>query len=260
MIYASRTKPQLDYHREVVRLRSPSSFALAALAVTAACGGSDRDSGTPIDASPDAGGGGELDHQRFIGRLTATPTVAFGGSPFCNYTVTLREVVIDLTVRASTELTALTLSNNVVEATVGSCPFAPSPLSKQVFDHRGGPRSLPIESTVEPMLEGVSANQPKAIASGLVQAVSSGAYIATLRWERTDQPDPLLKWVVATARPVALARTSCEVNDLYCLGGTTGSLYRCTDGSRLRLVNPCVNGCALALPPSTAPHADEACR
>ncbi len=250
------------YHREVVRLRSTSFvLALAVVPATAACGGSDL-SGDGRDAGGDDGGpaGEELDHQRFIGRLTASPTVAFGGTPYCDYTVTLRDVVLDLTVRASTELTALTISNNVVEATVGSCPFTPSPVSQQVFDHRGGPRPLPIESTVQPTLEGLAANQPQAAASGMVQAVASGAYIATLRWERTDQADPLLKWVVATAMPVALARTSCEVNDLYCLGGTTGSLYRCTDGSRLRVVDACANGCALALPPSTAPHADEACR
>lgn len=238
----------------MLRLVLPAVFALAA-----GCGASRDDGAATPDAAPDGpiGGPREVRYERFIGRLAATPSVTFGGDPYCTYRVTLRDVVLDLAISAE-ELATMTIADTMVETIVGSCPFAPAPSNRQLFDHRGGPRQVAGDGTVQPALAGLAANQPLTGATAMLR-VAGGSADASLTWERLDQGPPL-KWVVATTTPVPLARASCEVDDLYCLGGTEGALFRCRDGIQLELLDRCPAGCPPSPLPSAEPHADEACR
>ena len=57
------------------------------------------DPGTGLDAARPDTTIGETDRgaQRYTGQLAMTSTVRFGGSPYCDYSVTLRNIVLDVT-------------------------------------------------------------------------------------------------------------------------------------------------------------------
>ncbi len=195
--------------------------------------------------------------QRYTGQLAMTSTVRFGGSPYCEYSVTLRSIVLDVTLHPTRGLTTMSIADTVDEAIVGTCPFPPAADSRQFFAFQGAQAANAAGAFV-PTMQGQPSNSPMTEATVLVTPRTETVVDASVRWERTDQGPPL-KWVVTTSSPVALQRVTCEMNDLYCLGTSTlGSLHRCSDGLHLVEVNRCPSGCA----PSQSPpgqHVDEAC-
>lgn len=223
-----------------------SRCAAALVVLVAAC---EADVGTTpdgpsVDAAPGPGPGGQADHVRYRGTLAASPTVQFGGDPYCTYSVTLRNVVLDVVVRGTEELTSMSIDDTMTEAIVGSCPYAPSPQSRQQFAHDSG-RPVPAnaEGTFTPLLTGVAANRPMTAATALVTIVDDARLQVTARWERTDQAPPL-KWIVATAAPVTVQAVTCERGALVCVGGSQGLLYSCEDGMHMAPVRLCAAGCA----------------
>jgi hypothetical protein len=164
-----------------------------------------EDSG-PSD--PDAGPGKPPPPIDFTGALAATAKVPFGGSPYCNYDVTLKQVAVDVHLLASGDVADATVTDTMVEDAPG-CQYPPQNPSNQSFAFASSEK---IAGGVKVTFTGAQDNKP---ATALVMtittsppdagadAASADGYPATLTWNRTDQPAPLAWKVTAkiTLRP-----------------------------------------------------------
>lgn len=232
---------------------------LAVLAVAACSPGVGSDA--PPTAAPDAGSmGGTGDPrglERFVGRAGTSPTVPFGGDPYCDYSITLKNIVAQVLADPQDGLVAMVVADTTSEAIVGTCPYAPAAMTRQVFEHTGGALAWSQDNTVGPNLQGNASNSPEADLGSILTREKDGSLTATLRWQRTDQTPPL-DWTVLMPAPLVLERVACETGDIYCIGGSlAGTEYGCVDGTHLVVRKPCASGCG---PASTAvPHEDELC-
>jgi hypothetical protein len=213
------------------------------LALSGCTAGVDGKPGSEVDAATTPGGG-KPEFVRYKGSLAMTQTVPFGGMGFCDYTVVLKSVDLEVVLRNSEELSAMTIEDTMTEATVGTCPYTPEPASRQQFSHNSG-RPVPknADGNVEPTLSGIAANRPTTSALALVTVQNSNELSATVRWERTDQGPPL-KWIVATTAPIPLTPQSCTPGANVCAGGSQGTLYTCDDGMKMIATKLCGTGCA----------------
>ena len=161
--------------------------------------GSARDSGAGttdliLEASLADTGAGDL---AFHGTLASTATVAFGGSymdaNYCKYSVTLKNVSVDLVVQGG-QLVASAVKNQMVEAIVGTCnsnqPTIPTNL--QTFALSTAATSTSGGFHAEYL--SASGNQPKE--SLVVDLVKDGTgYTASATWHRIDLGKPF-DWTV----------------------------------------------------------------
>jgi hypothetical protein len=232
----------------------------------AACSASLPDSHTN-NMPPDANGPGNtidappamaMGFERFIGTAQSSPSVPFGGSPYCNYKVVLQNILIDVTLDPTGRLTWMNVDDTRIEATVGSCPYPPAPSNNQVFEYQSNaPLSAAGDGTYSPNLTGLSANSPTTALTVKVATLSPTMLNASATWHRTDQVNQL-DWTVMTGTPIDLALTPCQIDSIYCLGGSTlGALYECLDGTHMQLQKTCTTGCTET--PPTMPHTNENC-
>ena len=130
-------------------------------------------------------------------------------------------------------------------------------MTRQYFEV-AAPQPAVAPEMFQPMLEGVAANRPRTDATTTVIREKDTRLNATVKWHRTDQPAPL-DWTIETPVPVLLDRVTCVTGGTYCVGGTQGAEFGCTDGVHLVELERCASGCgATSLPP--APHVDEHCK
>ncbi|MBA3392075.1 MAG: hypothetical protein H0T89_05490 [Deltaproteobacteria bacterium] len=195
-------------------------------------------SATATNDSPDAG---TPTYQRYTGRLASTATFPFGGPPYCNFSVTLKDVELDVMFRDESFVVATTLKNRMVEANVGSCPYPPGMPSNQVFEHRGGPWGANDDGNHRPILAGLDANKPETAVTAEVGGPNAPGQRANLRWARLGA-EPTLTWIVTAS--VTLQLATCTAGAAICVGGTEGSLYTCVDGAVMHQVMQCEAGCA----------------
>jgi hypothetical protein len=212
-----------------------------------------RSDGPPPEVDPGV--------ERFVGRLAMSPTVPFGGAPYCNYKVTLKDIVVDVVMHPKDGLVSMVVGDTMVETIVGSCPYPPAAMSRQQFQITG----LPVAGagggmTFQPALMGMPANTPKAdLTTSLTRDGTTNMTVAPMRWHRTDLGPPF-DWVVLTPIDLTLDRVACEPGGIYCFGGALeGAEYGCgTDGQHLARLKMCAKGCPVTQPPP-APHTDERC-
>lgn len=149
----------------------------------------------PVDASPiDAGS----QARHFTGTLATTPASGFGGSPYCKYTITLKQISVDITLTGAGNVAAASVTDLAVEADVPPCPNPPQEpvihtftLASSLKLPSGG---LHLELAPDP------ANRPAA--SLVLEGDFSGDHVsASLEWHRTDQQPPL-DWRVTTSVPL----------------------------------------------------------
>lgn len=222
--------------------RSCASLLIAVLAA----GCSSR-----VEGAADAGGGTDgapsgtiADHVRFRGQLATSPTVPFGGDPFCDYDVRMRDVVVDVVLRGDDELVSIAIDNTMVEGIVGTCPHLPEAPSRQHFEYGGVPLAASAGGVFRPQVAGAPSNRPATALGVVVTPVGQDALEVMPRWQRTDQGPPLA-WVVTIPAPIALATLPCEAGAQVCIGTTSdGVLYQCADGEHLAPLRRCTSGCA----------------
>lgn len=159
---------------------SSPRIAFFAVAMAAGCG---QVAAELPDAGPDAPPGSTT----YRGTLMATSVTPFGGSPYCNYTMTLRDLEAELALSTTGAIVGGSAQAISVEATVPPCPNMPIPprLLKFTFGS-----ATPIGGAIMVVLNGVATNDPKASLTMTVTP-SGGALSAVSRWTRTDQPAPL---------------------------------------------------------------------
>lgn len=213
------------------------------IVMLAACGPAVNQEHTEADGSLGSGSGAALStYQHYSGHLATTETIPFGGDPYCMYSVTLKDVVVDVTFRDVMQLVTATVEDTMTEGIIGTCPYPPAMPNRQVFEHRSGPWVANPDGFYRPMLVGLPANRPATAITAEVSTPDAKVSLARLRWARTDQ-DGTLNWLVTgsvTAEPV-----SCTPGALICVGGTEGILFGCLeDGASLQLNKQCSAGCS----------------
>jgi hypothetical protein len=181
--------------RSIVMLRIAPAVALCA----AACGEvgqSSVDSG--VDSGVDAPPTGSP--RIFRGTMDELAPVTFGGSPYCTYHITLKQLQVDIGIAPSGEVAsghvqALNVES-VVPSTVPNCPpdyevIAPNiaMYSLQSVSSAGGLVTLTFQ--------GITSNNPPADLTIELTSIGS-AYQAKLGFHRTNV-DPPLDWsIIAT--------------------------------------------------------------
>jgi hypothetical protein len=172
--------------------------SLAILLCVSACGEVDRsvmDAGAGSDSGGSDGGGVPTTYK---GTLAQTTPVAFGGTPYCNYTITLKQLDFQLAILPSKQIVSGQAQALNVEATDATCPNGtiPAGIAKYTFAP-----AKPSPSGTTLVFTGNAANAPQATLS--IDVVSAGtAYQANLGFHRTDSV-ALLNWTVITTIPLA---------------------------------------------------------
>ncbi len=187
---------------------------VAGVAVNAACSSSDDGAGPPPlstggssssrDAGRrDSGGGSEGDAlspadagagaTTYKGTLAETKTVTFGGEPFCEYTMTLKDVEIEIAALDSGDVIGAAVKDTAVETSVPPCPHPPMATSMQRFALTTVTKTA---SGATLAFEGASTNRPET--SLVIDLTRVGVtYEASVGWKRSDQTPPLVWEVTA---------------------------------------------------------------
>jgi hypothetical protein len=178
-------------------VRSTGRVASVAILAAAACG----EVPSPRPAA-DAGGTGDTLAQpglvTYEATLDATQPVAFGGpSPdgnFCNYTITLKQLLIDLSILPTKQILSGQLRVQQVEATEPTCPNGVIPANVATYT-----LSSAVPSGANTMLtfQPGASNEPKCSLVGTLTPAGSG-FTAQLTFHRSDISTAALAWTVTT--------------------------------------------------------------
>lgn len=177
---------------------------------------------------------------RFAGRLAASPRVQFGGGGYCDYAMTLRDVIVDIVVRERGFFVNGLVTDTAVEEALNGCPHAPSPPHAQVYEYTGNP--LPGAAMFAVGLTPDPGNAQQATLDAVATVSFETAPRVDLRWHRIDQPAPL-DWDIRVDA-LELAPVPCMQGAVVCHGRGHGTLYSCVDGTALRESKRCASGCA----------------
>jgi hypothetical protein len=170
--------------------------ALLAVLV-AACGGI-RDERADAAAAADASGSTadaalEPSSTTYAGMLDAIPAVPFGGPPYCEYTITLEEVGLEVEVSPSGQVIGAEAGNLSTEGTLPPCTdvIPPTVVSYNLAT------ATRTDAGARLMMRGAPGNVP--LTTLTIELARAGdGFEAELTWKRTDQPPPL-DWVVTAA-------------------------------------------------------------
>ena len=124
------------------------------------------------------------------------PTVKFGGSPYCEYRVTLRNPRISAPADAQGNIANATLSATMFEESVPPCPHAP--IGAKPHSYTGGGSVDPAGNIVLNFAP-AAGNSPKANAT-FTGKVVDGRLVGTLSVQRSDQSGNLAWKVVSQFR------------------------------------------------------------
>jgi hypothetical protein len=158
-----------------------------------ACGavpddGADGPMDGPMDAKPPPPPGTTT----YQGTLAMTQPAPFGMLPgTCEYTMTLRQIELELQMSTTGTIIAASLQNLTEEKIVGTCPYEPAGPTILKFKLKS---ATPVGTTTMVVMEGLPTNAPVA-SLGITLTPTAGAFTAAARWTRTDQA-PVFNWTV----------------------------------------------------------------
>lgn len=178
--------------------------ALAGIAGITACGEVTKDPQTPdaqVDApGADAGVDAPVPPATFRGTMTATPTVAFGGTPFCNYTITMRDLQLTLGIRPTGEVQFGTFTAVNEEGKDTACTAGVIPRNTASYTLS---RVTPIQGGYTLAFRFISGDPPAEL---VVTLTPMGAtYRAAMAFHRSNQTAPL-DWRVSTTLTLNVAQ------------------------------------------------------
>jgi hypothetical protein len=123
-----------------------------------------------------------------------TPVVAFGGTPYCNYTITLRQISLEVDVLPGMQVTSGRAQALNVEGVLPPCPHGSIPPTIATYTYQS---ATPIQGGQQLTFKGAGTNNPGV--NLVVDLSSAGAgFQARMAFHRVDQPAPLDWSVVAT--------------------------------------------------------------
>jgi len=165
---------------------------LVVVMVTGACG---EVASNPVDAAAT-----EIP-VTYKGTLAQTPPKMFGGSPYCTYTITFKQLDVELSILPSSKQVTTghvqDLNIEAVVPTTPACPFDPASPTISNFTFAS---ATPSSNGMTLMFQGAATNTPAASLTVGLSSASSG-YTAALSFHRTDQSPPL-DWSVQATIPV----------------------------------------------------------
>lgn len=138
----------------------------------------------------DAGGGGAT---TYIGTLDETPTVRFGGSPYCYYDVRLKSVRIEVAALPNGEIIGASVTDIMSENSVPPCTYGAAAPTECSFAFT---TSTPTADGHQLDFKGAATNYPATKLVVNIKKVGS-SYEASANWHRTDQGPPL-DWTETT--------------------------------------------------------------
>lgn len=127
------------------------------------------------------------------GTLATTATVPFGGSGYCKYDLTLKDIAIEIELAPNGVVSRATVRDRAIERALDGCPYAPMDPSAQEFALKSQ-----ATTTTGTRIEfvGAKTNRPET-ALVVDLAAQGGGYRAIAVWKRTDQTAPLAWSVTA---------------------------------------------------------------
>jgi V8-like Glu-specific endopeptidase len=135
----------------------------------------------------------------YSGTLAATPSVQFGGLPYCTYSQTFRNVGVEMTVSSTGNIAALTVTDVGAEAIINpDCPFQALPPISQTWELVATSTSPGTHFDLTPTID-INNPQPPGPPTDLtadVVAQGSGLFQVNLTWKRTDPSTGPLTWTV----------------------------------------------------------------
>lgn len=166
------------------------------LCASAACGEVNK------PASGDAGPGDGGAATTYRGALAQTSPVMFGGKSdagnFCNYTITLKDLAIELVISPSKQIVSGAVQALNTEATDATCTFGTIPVNTAKYSYAP---ATPVALGTTLSFTGDANNMPPATL--MVDVVSVGtAFQANLAFHRADNVQEPLKWTVIASLPV----------------------------------------------------------
>jgi hypothetical protein len=167
----------------------------ALVATLGACGS------VPMDDGPDAAPDGPGMTRTYRGSLEMSPVSLFNSTE-CDYSMTLRQIQLQLTASATGEVTGGTLQNTTEEKVINvvrMCPYLPANPTTMRFTFKS---ATPVGASTMIVMEGDAANAPKATLAITLSPTGTG-YTAGARWTRTDLTGTL-NWVVTANLPVTV--------------------------------------------------------
>jgi hypothetical protein len=207
------------YNRSVCR-RALSRFSTLCLVLTIAvvpflaCGSDESGSGPPPlgtgspsrvdDASSDLPKSDDVviepsaSSKTYKGTLATTKTVKFGGSPYCEYTITIKEIAIEILQLEDGTIGLARVRNVAVETSVPPCPHPPMDPSNHDYALSSATKTA---SGITVKFVGAGSNRPNT--SLVIDLAQKGdGFDAAAQWKRIDQKAPL-DWLVSATIPLA---------------------------------------------------------
>jgi hypothetical protein len=124
--------------------------------------------------------------------------VKFGGEPFCEYTITLKQVEVEIAALENGDLVSATVKDLAVEGAVPPCPHPPIAPTLHTFALTTTTKTA---SGLTLAFEGAKSNKPET--SLVIDLARVGVtYEASLGWKRTDQVPPF-DWLVTAKMTLA---------------------------------------------------------
>lgn len=191
---AACATPSLDEPPPLELDEAPSKHARGASSASPAPSGSGSpDLPSPESAPlPGADGDGGAFTRAWHGSLVATSPVTFGGSGYCSYRITLKQVNLDVSANAKGDILTAHVTAIAVESVVSSSCATPIPAN--VHDYTLAQATALPSGAMRLELAGAAANQPATalVIEGDFRAPSP---VVSLRWHRSDYGPPL-DWAV----------------------------------------------------------------
>lgn len=169
---------------------SPMRYmALTAVVLASACG-------QVADAPPPPDSTTKPTPTSFTAEVAQVPTVEFGGSPYCKYTITLRSLVVHFAALGD-QVDSATVQNDNAEAPVPPCDKGVIPVKRATYTLDTATR---ITNGFHLSFTNGPDNEPMVDLVADV-TLSAGKYSAALTFHRSDIIAPL-DWKVSTTLPL----------------------------------------------------------
>jgi len=129
----------------------------------------------------------------YVGTLDTTPTIPFGGDPWCNYEVALKDIRIEVAARADGQVIGARVTDTMAERSINGCPHEGAPPTACSFNFTTATQTT---DGIRLAFTGAPTNHPATDLIVDLKKVGS-SYEAAAAWKRTDQGPPL-DWNITT--------------------------------------------------------------
>lgn len=138
----------------------------------------------------------------WVAQLAQSPTVTFGGSGFCTYTITLKQIDVQLGILPSGQVSSGQVQDLNMEAVVPTMPpCGGGPIPPNIATYQLA-TAMPSTGGMTLMFQGGASNMPPAAL--VIELTKTGSlYSAKLTFHRNDGQAAIFEWTVTTTVSLA---------------------------------------------------------